>query len=201
MEELVDQFFDEDILINDVYTPQSIAWKLLMDDIHDNFVNILMACNLDNNQRETDSVSFLFEILITIFMEMVFDLAIIINSSYKEFNPKIDSFNLDEILPTLKNKFKYVNIILNIDTYKRNNNDECLRELLDDRYCRVIFNNNHEHNHLFIKNNVSKELNYHMIINNLYKQKKELIYIYAIIMINDTIYKISFSINDNGIIK
>jgi len=181
---------------DDVYTPASIAWKLLMDDIDDSLSANLMAMTPDNDE-DSDPVSFLFEILITIFMEMIFDLAIINNEIDNDngFNPDISKFNINDFLPILEKKFNRVSILLNINTYDKKSDDhENLRNILDNRYCRVILRHCPEDSHIFKKNNIPSELNYHIILNQMYKQKSDLKNIYAIIIIENIIYKISFNL-------
>jgi hypothetical protein len=183
---------------DEYYTPQNLAWKLLMDDLDEELTGVLQA-NSPDFQWEEDPSSFLFEILITIFMEMIFDMAIIMNSSENEFNncdkefkPDMKKFNIDDFLPKLKEKFERVSILINIEKHKRTNSDEFLKEIIDDRYCRVILRYYHEDKKLFRKYNVPDDLHYHMILNGNYKKKNKLDDIYAIIILNDFVYQISF---------
>ena len=183
---------------DEFYTPENLAWKLLMDNIDEELTGVLQA-NSQDFQKEDDPSSFLFEILITIFMEMIFDIAIIMNASEnesnnsdEEFNPDMKNFDIDDFLPKLKEKFERVSILLNIEKHKRINTDENLRDIIDNRYCRVILRYYHEDKKLFRKYQVPSELHYHMILNGNYIKKPKLENIYAIIMLNDYVYQISF---------
>ena len=55
---------NEQIDEND-YTPEALAWKLIMDD---NINNSNLLIFSEDNNKET-----LFEILLTIYVEMIFD--------------------------------------------------------------------------------------------------------------------------------
>jgi len=189
---------DDENKPDEYYTPENLAWKLLLDDVDDDLAGVLVGLNPDF-QKEDDSASYLFEIFITIFMEMIFDIAIVMNASENEinetddeFNPNMKTFNLDDFLPKLTEKFERVSINLNINKYERSDADEYVKSIVDDRYCRVILKHYHEDKKLFKHYKVPSHLHYHMILNSNYKKKDKLDDIYAIILLNDFVYKITF---------
>jgi len=189
---------DDENKPDEYYTPENLAWKLLLDDVDDDLTGILAGLTPDF-QKDDDSASYFFEIFITIFMEMIFDIAIVMNASENEinetddeFNPNMKTFNIDDFLPKLTEKFERVSINLNISKYERSNADEYVKSIVDDRYCRVILKHYHEDKKLFKHYKVPSHLHYHMILNSNYKKKDKLDDIYAIILLNDFVYKITF---------
>jgi hypothetical protein len=91
-------------------------------------------------------------------------------------------------LPLIKEKFKKINIIINVREF---DNNEFATEILNGRYCRIILKHDIKTQKFFEINNIDE--NYHMILNNSFNKKKKLNDIYATIVINNIIYQIIFS--------
>lgn len=185
------------------YSPQTLAWKLIMDDFteDDNLANMIMSYNPDHTS-ENDPASFLFEILLTIFMEMLFDFAIIMsakecetNGREFEFKPNMKKFNIDDYTELIQNKFLKVSILLTIEKHDIESFEkDYLEKIINKRYCKVIVKPNRTESHLFKLYKVDSDANYHMILNSSYEKTDVLKDIYAICKINNTLYQISFNI-------
>ena len=194
MNNIIDKIIED----NKDYTPESLAWKLLLDDVDTAMAAQLLGINPDDS-HDTDNITYLFEILITIFMEMIFDIALLgdmaINQTEHKFNPNITEFDLNIYLPTLTTKFKHISILLCTEIYDVDNDNKVyMQEILDNRYCRIILRHNKDDIQYFIKKELSNDLNYHLILNtytsnNYYANLKD---IYAIILLNNKLHKISF---------
>lgn len=203
MEQLVEQLYES---TNDEnwYSPQTLAWKLITDDFgeNDNLSNMIMSYNADST-IEHDPCSFLFEILLTIFMEMIFDFAMIMSAKEcdnngEEFNfkPDMKFFNMDDYIELIQDKFFKVSIMLTVNKYDTLSNDQLeqdyMQHLIDKRYCKIILKQNEIESHLFDLYRVSPDVNYHMILNSKTTKTNILNNIYAICKINNILYQISF---------
>lgn len=185
----------------DLYTPERLAWQLLYGNIDDakKGFDAYSVCPDNENQ-----FTFLFEILFTIFMELLFNIAKI--SFYSEhennqkFIPDYEKFNMEIFLSIISDKFALLSYLVNIRTYTNDdfigNYDLEYRNLVDNRYCRVIlkyyYNNSDSDNNIFT--HMDDNLYYHMHINALVNSNKfkKIEEVYAIIMLNYKFYKISF---------
>ena len=169
---------------NDFIDPQKFAWKLLLDeDIKKPYIDFIDINNDSNNYY--DKITFEFEILLTVLLEMLYNCLIICNMT------SITHDFIEENINTIIEKFHSINIIPNFHTYERKE-DEYLREIINERYCRVVLRQDKENEYIFYKNNVPHDVNYHMIGNEKFVNKEHMNDIYAIIMIDDKVYKISF---------
>lgn len=193
-----------DLMDSNNFTPQSIAWKLIMDDIDTSMVSTMLVYDPEN-MRDEDPVTYIFELLITIFMELIFNIALISeadaiekNENDKEFkfNPDLKKFDMESCMHVLEEKFKMLGIFVHVDTYEKNEyNKDMLKEIVDGRYCRVVLRHQKDDLVHFIKNNVPDDVNYHMILNAFFTSKRsnKLRDVYAIILLNDKVYQIYFN--------
>ncbi len=113
---------------DNVVTPESLAWKLLMDNEIEDFNGVIMSfiegCDGNNNY---DNIAGQFEILITMYMEMVFGLLKINHISKqlnengeldplvdleKSFNPNLTNLSIDDMTLVFREKFKKIRIFL-----------------------------------------------------------------------------------------
>jgi hypothetical protein len=197
MEKIVDEYLEQNEQNEQFYTPHLLAWKLLTDDVEGDLTNALTAFNIDG--QDDDPATFMFEILLTIFMEMFFTMALLMHDTENEkkgitteFNPDMKQIHINDYIPILEKKFNRVSYIMNITTYnKKTENVSNLKSIFNNRYCRVVFRNS-EDKKIFVERNIQNDVHYHMISNELYKKQKELRNIYAIFQISDMMYKISF---------
>jgi hypothetical protein len=118
-----------------IVTPESLAWKILMDDDVEKYAGVIMPFVVgdeENNGSNSKykSLSVQFEILITMYMEMVFGLLKIkhlaenCNSDGElsddvdlddSFKPDLTKFVIDDMLTVFRNKFTKVRIFLSVN--------------------------------------------------------------------------------------
>lgn len=199
MEKLSNEI-DEIINDNSVYTPETIAWKLIMEKVGDNLESQLMTYSTESDE-EGDPISFFYEILITIFMEMLFDLAIINNAfecdvNNKEFdkdniNFDIEKFDLNLFISKITECFAQISIVVSVGVFDEQN-EYSQKELSDKRYCRIILRPNKKEVNLFDMYDVPDEKNYYFLGNPKYKKTDNLNNIFSTCTLNNKIYKISF---------
>ena len=164
----MEDFLDQPDDIENIVTTESLAWKILMDDDVENYAGILLPTvlkedsnitiktNIDPNVRY-DSLADQFQILISIYMEMVFNIlkinhlntfidddgniheSVNIDDLDTTFNPDMTSFADDAITDVLRDKLKKIRIFLSVrgiyDSNERNPKDYGSNS---DYYCRII---------------------------------------------------------------
>lgn len=194
---------NENAQASDFFSPEAFAWKMILDDTGnvDDLSGVIQTFTPETD-LETDPASYLFEILLTIYMEMIFQLFILTEASNssedKPFDPtpKFDNFNIDYFMPTIEEKFRKVSILAYTEKYDRKS-DVDMTDMINQRYCRIIFRHLEETKAEFRKLNkmgvITSDTNYHMKLNELYNPTAKLRDIYAIVMINDICYKIYFN--------
>lgn len=183
------------------YTPETLAWKLLFDNNIESFSSQLLTFT-DEASKETEPTTYLFEVLITIFMEMI--IAILKTNYYsddnnnnKEFNPKFNHNDFDEILTNLKEKFNLINILLFTEKIEPiEDNKLHITEVTKNRYCRIIMKHNKDDFTLFniYEDRIPEDKIYHMLLNNKFVlTNKNLNSVYAIASLDGITYRIYFS--------
>jgi hypothetical protein len=195
-----------------VYTPESLAWDLLVGDVDpekrglDETIEFFSQNNNDDKISKSDSMVDKYQILITIFMELLFGLAKLnfyaeLEKSggdvNKKFIPKYKKFNFETYFSLIEDKMSVLGFICNLDIENPENlteeSKEDLIKMINDRYCRIILRYN-DNDDYFKENDVPEDVYYHMIINGLNKKQfKKLNEIYSIINLNGKVYKISFN--------
>jgi hypothetical protein len=188
-----------------LYTPESIAWDLLVGNIDKEKRGCLFEYGENEGLTKSEKITFRYEILITIFMELLFDIAKLnFYSNYtentnKKFIPDYNNFKMDTIFSVIKEKFAILGFELYMDSENMNSfssDKEGLKVLVDNRYCRVVLRYYDDDSH-FDDNEVSDSVYYHMKLNGLNKKKyKDLLEVYSVIFLNEKVYRISFM--DNG---
>lgn len=186
LEELDDQW------MNDYHTPQTLAWKLLMSDDIKNLSSTILSFNVDNTDEANDPTSFTFEIMITIFAEMLCSLAMFMSEDDEHVRKRLV---VSDFFDTIKEKFLKASVSLHINTIEKEwleNDTGYFKKMIDKRYCKVILRDNQEEEHFFYKYDVPNENMYHMLLNSKYKKQKNLKDIEALISVKNNIYQISF---------
>lgn len=196
------------------YSPEEIAWKLLEDD-EDNYSSDTLKCLqmcTDIQDTYDNPATFLFEILLTIFMEMLVNLIKIDGSEMLVNLMKIDSSDGigNEIL--ISNDFqKYKNVLeyvvykinktnyysLHVDFVEENEeNSVHIKYLMENRYCKVLLRSDKANESFFelLRYQSGYDKDYHMTLNPEFKNMKKLNEIFAIIKLNNIIMKIKFTI-------
>lgn len=181
---------------SDFSTPQSIAWKLLMEDYHEDLSAVFLGFSPDEGKDE-DPTSFLFEMLLTICMEMISHMALIMHSD--ETNEQTENvvlrekdFDFEQFFPQVKKIMTKASILFSFNKYNSDSSQQNIKRTLDERYCRTIFRFNKKDLHYFDENDVPDEVNYHFILNEGYNKTKNLREIYTVIINKNIIYKLSF---------
>lgn len=209
----MNDFFDEIEAQKEskIYTPESLAWDLLVGNIDPEKRGLdetieFFSKNCDNKVSKSESLSDKYQILITLFMELLFGLAKLnfyaeleknkgdIN---KKFIPKYKKFDLETYVSLIEDKMALLGFICHVDSENPEDlSDESKKDLvkmINDRYCRVVLRYN-DKDEYFEENDVPEDTYYHMIINGLNKKEfKNLNEIYSIINLNNKVYKISFA--------
>jgi len=186
------------------YTPEALAWKLLMDDAIT--TSNLMIFSDENNKE------IVFEILLTIYLEMIFGyykmqyLEANCNNNeaddktldnyddiYDNFKLDINKVNLFTLTNVFASKFNKLNFILNV----REINREEYFQSKQNRYCTVLLKDSPNDEMYFTLNekHLDPEKRYHFVLNNMYKTKEniDLRDIYCSVNINNVYYKIYFT--------
>lgn len=183
---------------HDYFTPELFAWKLLMDDGTNKSLDAQLQTFTDYDEGE-DPTSFFFEILLTIFMELVFGI-LRLNHLAKleenenpdvqlneEFDPILESETIEDILPIISEKFKQIGIYVSVLPTELNDYTETIiNKEKSDRYCRIIYRNDLNDVDYFVHNadDIDDQKMYHMILNNTFKKTNDLDKLYATWMIN-----------------
>ena len=220
------QDLEEDDIENTV-TPESLAWKLLMDDDVENYTGALLPFvyedndnkvnNMDNINKNPsvryDSLADQFQILISVYMEMIFGLMKInhVNSFIDDdgnvddsidfdatFKPDISKFTTtDSLIDIFREKFKKIRIFLSVlGIYDSNENLPKDYGSSSDYYCRVILKDSAEGKAYFKANShwLNPETQYTFVIrNDTKKQQAKIDDFYAVCTISNLKVRISFS--------
>jgi hypothetical protein len=171
MEEFLNQTYEN--ADEDVVTPESLAWRLLIDDDVADYAGILLPFvandnNIVANHISNDNLADQFQILITMYMEMLFGMLKInhINSFINSdgelddsidlettFKPDISKFTIEDLLGTFRDRFAKIRVFLSVrgiyDSDETNSRDYGSNF---DYYCRIILKNSVEGNTYFKAN-------------------------------------------------
>lgn len=189
-------------VINDggFYTPEELAWKLIMDENIDNSAAIMAFA--DENSKET-----LFEILITIYIEMLFNyykmqylentLNIeeeeeenIICDEFENFKLNLNNVNLELLTNVFTEKFKKIKYILNVYEISY----DYYEYIKKNRYCTILLKDSEHDSTYFLMNEyyLDPDKRYHFVLNSIYSTMTELSDVFCTVRINNKYYKISF---------
>ena len=193
MDKLADKLDElDDNWLNDFHTPQTLAWKLLMSDDIQNLSSTITSFNVDNNDSKQDPISFTFEIMITIFAEMLCSLMLIVSEDDKNVRANMC---ISDFFETIKNKLLGASVTLHINSLEKEwvkDDSKYFNNILDKRYCKLILRDNKDELIMFHTYDVPEETMYHMLLNPKYKKQKNLRDIQAMLSSGDYIYLISF---------
>jgi hypothetical protein len=173
----------------DLYDNQTIAMKILMDDIPKDF-NTKLQTLTDENDDEDDPISFFFELLINIYLEIIH---ILIELDTPNMVPKITSEKFDNIIPLLKENMKKISILTNISVYHIG--DGVVDDILKGRYCKIILRHNPSDQKAFklYASNIPSDKNFHFLANPNYQTQTELKKVYGVVVVDSKVYCVSFS--------
>lgn len=193
----------ENNISNDVDTPESLAWRLLVDDklkTDNNIKRFLASIDLseETNPNIFNEEAYLFEILLTMYLEMLFGwyklLHLIENEENEvstEFKLNLNELTLKDLIYPFKEKIKLIGYNLNI--YEITNIDY-YNYLRNESYCRVALKDLPSDFGFFEinKDRIVPDKRYHFILNSKFKGKNFIKDIFMLININNIGYKVSF---------
>lgn len=184
---------NEQIDEND-YTPEALAWKLIMDDNIDN--SSLLIFSEDNN-KET-----LFEILLTIYVEMIFDYYKLkylesldpnenFDNNFDNFKLNVSNINIFNLTYIFSSKFNKIKYILNVKELTSEEYEISRKH----RYCTVLLKDSENDYIYFMMNEkyLDPDKRHHFVLNSLYEKKENLYDIYCTFNINSNYFKIYFT--------
>lgn len=193
MNKLAEQLADlDDQWMNDYHTPQTLAWKLLMSDDINNLSSTILSFNVDGSDEAQDPTSFTFEIMITIFVEMLCTLAMLMSEDDEDVRKQLV---MSDFFDTIKEKLLKASVSMHINVIEKEwleNDSGYFKGMIDKRYCKVILRDNPEEEKLFDRYGVPNENMYHMLLNPKYKKQKNLRDVEALFSVKENIYQISF---------
>lgn len=201
---------------NNIVTPETLAWKLLMDEDCKDYANEILpyVINDDENKNMSnyDNLSGRFEILITIYMEMIY---IMLKMNYlnslmneeneipdnidfeKNFVPDLSSFVINDLIDIFRDKMKKIKIFLSvreiIDDDKTNNRDFGSQS---DYYCKILLKDMSEGKTYFWNNRhrIEPDKRYTFIIrNDVLQRQNKIDDFYAVCVLPNMKVRISFS--------
>jgi len=174
------------------YDPAQLAWELIINDELEDF-KFDIAAFTDINDTEEDIITFMFETLINIYLEMIFSLAklehmIKQQENNEEITPETYKLNISDVtyenmIIPYREKFYKIGYFLSIN----NASDDDKKN----SYCRVILKDDAKNKNYFNMNNINNK-RFHFILNALYKKKNKLKDVLCIFQINGQTYKIYF---------
>lgn len=200
-----------------IMTPEALAWKLLMDDDAEDYAGVVLPSvsggHIDNGENVLyDTLADQFQILITIYMELVFGLLKINHvSKYinedgnvdenvdfdATFSPDVSELSADGMLDFFREKFKKVRVFLSVrGIYDANEDEPKNYGSSSEYYCRVILKNTPEGQTYFTSNKdwLDPEKYYTFVIRDDKKRKqKQLSDFYAVCTLSNMKIRISFS--------
>jgi hypothetical protein len=171
---------------DEVYTPEKIA-KVLLDEKLDDSQKRVEFLNLDKG--DSSNHTFVYEILITIFMELLFGL-IKLENKEQVFTANFYDTKIETYFPTISEKMELLGYLVFLEKNERNEIDpEEFIEMSTNRYCRTIFRY-YDDDPFFDR---ERNLLYHMKINGSCQNKKykSLRDVFCLLLL-EKIYKISF---------
>jgi hypothetical protein len=154
------------------YTPEEIALNLILDKP---VGDTMLVFSTD------DSYETLFELLITIYIEMIINYLNLNNSDLTKLNLLMIS-NINNKFLTLKYNVNMINI-----------NKDLFDEIKKNRYCNILLKYSQEIENRFFYINTDIDKKYHFILNYSYKTNDNLKNIFATVLLNNVYYKISFT--------
>ena len=195
MSNLVEQEISKQ-LENDVFTPETIAWRLLVDgDLKEIRGQLLTFTEDENITNNVEKVIIEFEILITIYMEMIFGwyklLYLMENDDPKKFIVDLSKITLENLENPFSEKFKILGYILSVEEITDMEYYDFVR---DESYCRIALRDlDDDHGFFFLnRQNIDPEKRYHFILNSKYPKHACLRNIYSLVKIKKVAYKINF---------
>jgi hypothetical protein len=172
------------------YTPEDLAWKLLTDDVLAPATAEILTTDIEGENHTT----YLFEILLTMYVEMLVHnakLLHLINKSesgdlitLEDFKLKFDDITIHLLTQPFREKLLKIRYFLRIDV---------INSLGTNYYCKILFRDLPS-NKIFFQSHQHITKKYHFILNASFKSTPhmKLENMYAVSSINGINYKVSF---------
>jgi hypothetical protein len=163
-----------------------------MGDEITNLSSTILSFNVDGYDEAQDPTSFTFEIMITIFVEMMCSLAMIMSEDDEDIRKRLV---MSDFFDTIKEKLLKASVSVHINVIEKEwleGDTGYFKGLIDKRYCKVILRDNPDEESLFDRYGVDNQNMYHMLLNPKYKKQKNLKDIEALFTVKGNIYQISF---------
>ncbi len=179
------------------YTPEELAWKLILDEQVEPRGLLMFS---DDNSHEI-----LFEILITIFLEMIFD-----HYKLQYLQDNLDNQNISDQddnfhnfkLDLNKLDLNYITTIF-VEKIKKLQYLLCITEISQEeyatsktsRYCTALLKDSPSDRTYFVMNeeHLDPDKRYHFVLNSNYKRQRDIRNIYCTLNINGKYIKIYFT--------
>lgn len=179
------------------YTPELFALKMLVNDDKRDVLSAQLQTFTDTYDTEEDPSSFFFEIILTIFMELIFDTMMLNHyaTSQDDFVPDFKKNKISDVLKILKHKFNELYLMLFVEMIDDvPDNKDYIEKIEADRYCKVLLRHNpKDHSYFMLYNDtIDEDKDYHMSINKKFKKTDKLNKIHATCFLHGIIYKIYF---------
>lgn len=176
----------------EVGSPEELAWKLLLDDELDkNECGVITDDDsLDENNTQTEKITYVFEVLLTIYLELLILNAKIYyfeeNNDLENFKLNFDNFSSDILINPYRKKIIKIGFFLSVLP---------MEEITNDHYCKILISDIPEHKNFFTMHpNITKK--YHFVTNLKYMNGNitvnNLKKVYGIFTKDGISYKISF---------
>ena len=217
MEDFLDQSYEA---TENIVTPESLAWNLMMDENVDDYAGMLMPfvsgdeLLSQNNGIRYEQLSDQFQILITMYMEMVFGLLkinhIMMNTNEngeianeadldKTFKPDLSKFGVSDMLTVFREKLKKIRVYLSVQEIW-DADPENLKDYgsASEYYCRIMLADTPEGKTYFWNNRnnpvVDSDKRYTFVMrDDKKKSHKKLNDFYAVCVLPNIKVKICFS--------
>jgi hypothetical protein len=217
MESFLDQPSDDSV---NIVTPESLAWKLLMDeDVKEYAGTLIPFVSGDqelshNSDMRYEQLSDQFQILITLYMEMVYGLLKINHIASgmndhggiddtidleKTFNPDLSKFGVDDMLILFREKLKKIKMFLSVrEIFTSDPTNPRDYGFSSEYYCRIILKDTPDGVTYFWNNRNNPAVNsakkYTFVMrDDKKKENKKLNDFYAVCVLPNIKVQISFS--------
>lgn len=183
------------------YDIESLSWKLLMDDNLENFKQEMIAftdCPTEGAGAtdDDDPISFVFETLINIYMEIAIGYSKLVylmelnennNDDISLENFRLDINKIDhETLDGFKDKFYKIGYMAHVYEADENDRKSC--------YCRILLRDDPKNEVFFELNkmNIPEDKKFRFVMNGQFKKQDNLKDVFAYFQVNKKSYRISF---------
>ena len=181
------------------FTPETLAWMLITDDDCLDVKNGQLLCfSDDSNLSPEQLVEDRFQILLTVYFEMLFGWYKLLHLMQNEldcveteFKPNINSITLEDLTKEFVEKFKVLGYILYV---KELNDDDHYNEEYTNCYCRILLKDSDLDSNYFVmkRHQLDPEKRYTFVRNGKFKLKSSIKRYVAVVKLPKKAFKIYF---------